>query len=111
MAKTSVQKGTEFLALGLMTVFGFVMGLALFGTLYGWYLSGYADSETVLFTAIIMIVLIYAGFLIAYWLSKSTGFAYQKAVWMGVGFTMAVIIVAALLGYFGLTAPSISVGS
>lgn len=99
------------MALGLMTVFGFVMGLALFGTLYGWYLSGYTDSETVLFTAIILIVLIYAGLLIAYWLSKSIGIAYQKAVWLGVGFTMAVVIAAALLGYFGLTAPSVSVSS
>jgi hypothetical protein len=111
MAKTtSLDRSLKLLGLGTMTILGFVFGLALFLLLYGWYLAGYTDTTALLTTAILLIIVIYVILYIAYWMGSKYGMAYEKAVYMGIGFTIALIVASIILGYLGLATP-IAVGA
>ena len=100
----------EYLGLGVMTVVGFILGLALFLLLYNWYLVGFADSTAVLTTGIILVIIMYVALLFAYKLGKKYGLHYQKAIFLGIGFTIALIIATIILGYLNMSA-SVSVGA
>ena len=103
-------KNLDYLGLGIMTILGFILGLALFLLLYNWYIVGFADSTTVLTTGIILVIVMYVIFVFAYQLGKKYGLAYQKAIYVGIGFTIALIIATILLGYLGMSA-SVSVSA
>ena len=100
----------EYLGLGIMTIVGFILGLALFLLLYNWYLVGFADYTAVLTTGIILVIVMYVILLFAYKLGKKYGLGYQKAIFVGIGFTIALIIATLILGYLGMSA-SVSVGA
>ena len=100
----------EYLGLGVMTIVGFILGLALFLLLYNWYLVGFADSTAVLTTGVILVIVMYVILLFAYKLGKKYGLGYQKAIFVGIGFTIALIIAAIILGYLGMSA-SVSVSA
>ena len=102
MAKKTASKQLNMLGMGIFAVMGFVFGLVLFGVLYGWYASGYADTTTVMTTALLLIVVMYVIFILAYGMGKKMGYTYEKAIWLGIGFTIAMILAGLILGYMGL---------
>lgn len=110
MSKYGEGKAIDLFALGIATIVGFVLGLVLFGVLYAWYLSGFADSTSVLTTAIILIIIIYVVWYVFVIWAKKYGYTYQRALWLGIGFTIALIIVSLLVGWLGLSA-SVSVSA
>lgn len=90
---------------GIATIIGLAFGMVLALIFYGWYLTGFADSTTVMYTAILVILLI----LITNWVivifAKKFKKDYNKGVWFGIGFIIAIIAVTLILGYIGLTSP------
>ena len=94
----------EYLGLGIFAVIGFVLGLALFLLLYNWYLVGFADSTTVLTTGVILALIMYVIVIFAYKLGQKYGHASQKAIFYGIGFTIALIIATVILGWLSMSA-------
>ena len=106
----NVNKNAQMLGMGIMTILGFVFGLVMFLLLYNWYLVGFADPNSVLMTGIILAIVMYIFLMVAYKIGKKYGLAYQKAIWVGIGFTIALIVATIVMGYLGLSA-SVSVSA
>jgi hypothetical protein len=110
MAKKK-SKSVDYLGMGIIWALGLILGLVLFGVLYGWYLTGFSDSTTVLTTAILLIIVIWAiWYVVLIFTKKKYADAYHKAVWFGIGLMVAFLIAGFILAYFGLSA-SLSVGT
>ena len=102
---TKAKKHGEYLALGIITVVGLVLGLAFFGVIYAMYLSATWDSTTAWTTAILLVVFILAVWYVITIVLKKKKYeeAYLKAFWLGIGFIIALLIVSGLIGYLGLS--------
>jgi len=90
-------------------IVGLIFGIVLALIIWGWYLSGFSDSTTVLITAMVIVALVLVFDWIIMIFAKKLGADYQKGFWFGIGFVIAVLVVTFILGLIGLTSP-ITVG-
>jgi len=97
------KKASTQIGQGAVMIFGLVFGMVLALIFWGWYLSGFSDSTTVLISAILVIflILIIDWIIMIFW--KKLGGDYEKGIWWGIGFIIAILVVTFLLGLIGLT--------
>ena len=106
-----INKNAKATGEGILTIIGIVLGLVLAGVFWAWYESSFSDSTQVMTTAFILIILIFViWYLILMFTKKSYADVYRKALFMGLGFFIGILIIGFVLGYLGLSA-SLSVGT
>lgn len=109
MTKSSTKKAGEMIGIGICTGIGFMLAAVMIVVAYGALMLG-ADLTSTLTVLIILIILMYVVFAIANAYSKKYGNATTFAIFMGVGFTIGLIIITLVLAYFNI-ASSITIGS
>lgn len=84
---------------------GIVFGMILFLVFYGWYQAGFADTETVLYTAfiVILVIVVLNVLVVTFW--KQHGDEYWRGIFFGIGFVIAIIMAGIILGYMDLESP------